>query len=241
MINQELVMEAFRIFSKLNAYGEVLRDEGNKFFSDETVRGLIMEFAEEVDCTIITAGDYIYLVPLTKNSIYHMTNSDIKRKYFPNKAVNMDIYLMYVAIIIFIGEFYDSYQSTNPTRDFISVNDWLQSMNTRMEALNQIDKESLESLEQDYEYNWIGILKKWEAMDNIKEGVRKQTAKTASRMGFMNIVKNFMIDQKLINEIGLNELELTEKTKGIVGRYFMEYEHNRGILEVIYELENQEG
>ncbi|GKX27933.1 hypothetical protein SH1V18_04130 [Vallitalea longa] len=240
MINHELITQAFKIFSKLNAEGEVLKTDCNKFFTDEIVRSLVMEFANEVDCTVVTAAYYIYLVPLTKNSIYHITNSDIKRIYFPAKTLNMDIYLMYVAIIIFIGEFYDSYQSANSTRDFITINDWLDSMNKRMDSLNQVDEETLISLEQENEYNWIGILKKWEAMDNIKEGVRKQTAKTVSRMGFMTIVKKFMLDQKLIKEIGRDELELTEKTKAIVGKYFMEYEYNRGILDVIYQLENEE-
>ncbi|GMQ58969.1 hypothetical protein AN1V17_33660 [Vallitalea sediminicola] len=241
MINHEFVIEAFKIFSELNANGEVQKTECSRFFTDEIVRNLVMEFAIEVDCTIITAVDYIYIVPLTKNSIYHITNSDIKRMYFSGKTLNMDIYLMYVAIIIFIGEFYDSYQSANSTRDFITINDWLDSINKRMESLNQVDKETLYNLEQEYEYNWTGILKKWEAMDNIKEGVSKQTAKTVSRMGFMTVVKKFMIDQKLVNEIGPSELELTEKTKAIVGRYFMEYEYNRGILDIIYQLENQEG
>lgn len=121
MINHDLVIDAFKIFSKLNANGELLKTECNSFFTDETIRSLVMEFAIEVDCTVITAADYVYLVPLTKNSIYHITNSDIKRIYFPgNKTLNMDIYLMYVAIIIFIGEFYDSYQSSNSTRDFIT-------------------------------------------------------------------------------------------------------------------------
>jgi hypothetical protein len=239
MINEERVIEAFKIFSKLNASGQLLRDEATEYFSDDTVRGLLSQFAEEVDCTVITAGEYLYMIPLTKNSIYHISNSDIKRQYMPNRALNIDIYLMYVTIIIFIGEFYDSYQTNNTTRDFIAIDDWLLSVNNRIENMKQIDEELLRDLEEEHEYNWLGIIKNWDAMDNINENAKKQTARIVSRVSFMMIVKNFLISEDLAVEVGKDELALTEKTKVIVQRYFMEYEYNRGILEVIYELENE--
>jgi len=63
----------------------------------------------------------------------------------------------------------------------------------------------------------------------------------------MNSAKNFLIAQGLAEEIGNEELKITEKSKIIVQRFFMDYEYNRGILEVLYEFsgygtyeENQE-
>ncbi|MBC7960644.1 MAG: non-ribosomal peptide synthetase module, partial [Vallitaleaceae bacterium] len=106
MLNQDTVIEAFKIFAKLSAEGEVKKSDARLFVSDDEVRGLVSQFAGEVDCTILSAGDDIFLVPLTKNSIYHLTNDQIKRDYLPSRALNMDIYILYLLIVVFIGEFY---------------------------------------------------------------------------------------------------------------------------------------
>ena len=125
-----------------------------------------------MDCTIILTGDYIYLVPIATTSPFHISNEELKRKYLPSRAVNLDIYLMYVTIIILFGEFYDSYQSLEPTRTFLPMDKWLESVNTYMETLNEIDEEELREFEREYEYNWVGILEKWNAIDDLRENVK---------------------------------------------------------------------
>ncbi|MCF8018843.1 MAG: DUF6063 family protein [Vallitaleaceae bacterium] len=240
LMNDQLLMETFKIYAVLNAEGKMLKENAKLYHTDDEVRGTLMAFANEVDCTIISADPYIYMVPLTKNSIFHMTNDEIKKQYFPSRSLNVDIYLMYVAIIIFIGEFYDSYQTTRPTRDFLTTVEWLSSLNERLMALKNIDEEILKDMEEEYAYNWLDILTNWEAMDNIKEGVRRHTARTVSRMSFILIVKQFMIKEEIAVEIGQDELCLTDKAHTIIRKYFMEYEYNKGILEFIYQLEQGE-
>jgi len=77
-------------------------------------------------------------------------------------------------------------------------------------------------------------------LDDTKEGVKKQDGRTASRLAFLNITKNFLEEQGLINDIGNDEIELTEKAKIIMQRYYMDYEFNRGILNFMYGLESDE-
>lgn len=231
------VINAFKIYSKLAADGIGEKDDLRLYIVDDVIRGLVDEFAEEIHCTIFIAGEFIYMIPKLMASSFHASNESIKRDYMPSKALNTDIYLMYVAIIVLFGEFYDGYQSVNPTRDFISMDDWLDNINKRIFSLKEHDKEKLEKLEREYEYNWISILNKWDPLDDLKENAKKQDARTASRLSFLNITKKFLEEQDLVLNIGNNELELTEKAKTIIQRYYMEYEFNRGILDFIYDLE----
>ncbi len=233
-MNEKNVMEAFKLFARLNVEGQILKEEAQQGMNDE-VRGLLAEFANEVNCCILSAGAYIYLIPLTVHSEYHLTNREIKRDYLPSRATNMDMYLMYLGIIVFIGEFYDSYQNQEPTREFITVNGWMDALHQRIQGLKQLDEKVLIDLEKDYEYNWTGMICHWDSMDIVKETVKKQTAKTNSRLSFMHITKEFMLQQGLIVECGPDELGLSEKAKVITQRFFMDYEYNRGILEVIYQ------
>lgn len=237
--NQEQVLQAFKIYSLLAKQGYVDKDEVRWYLADDVLRGLVDQFAKEVECTLFLAGDIIYLIPLAVTSPFHVSNETLRNDYLPGRAVNMDIYLMYTTIIIFFGEFYDSYQTREPTKDFLPMGDWLQCVNDCLETIDAYNREDLKKREQEYEYNWSGIIDKWQAMDDIRENVQ-QDGRTVSRMSFLNSVKNFLIEQGLAEDLGNDEIALTEKAKLIVQRYYMEAEYNRGILEFIYQLEKQE-
>jgi len=216
------------------------KEDLRQYLVDDRLRGLVDQFAEEVQCVIFVAGDFIYMIPKAMASDFHVSNETIKREHLPARASNADIYLMYISTIVLFGEFYDSYQTTNPTRDFVSIEHWLDSVNERIFSLKEHDMDKLEKMEKEYEYNWITILSSWELLDDTKEGVKKQDGRTASRLAFLNITKNFLEEQGLINDIGNDEIELTEKAKIIMQRYYMDYEFNRGILNFMYGLESDE-
>ena len=237
---QEQVVQAFKIYSTLAINGKANKDDLRLYIADDTIRGLVNQFAQEMDCIILVVGDMVYMVPLAIYSPFHVSNQSIKDKHLPSKAVNADIYMMYISIIILFGEFYDSYQNVEATRDFIRVGDWLNVVNEKVLSIKTFDEEKLLELEERYEYNWIAIIDKWDALDDIKENVA-QTARTISRMSFINMVKRFLEKQELVEEIGNDEIQLTEKAKAIIQRYYMELEHNREILEFIYSLEGKEG
>lgn len=239
---REQVKKAFKIYSRLSISGYIEKDELRLYLADDVVRGLVDDFANEVDCVVFVAGDYVYMVPKSMNSVFHISNESIKNAYLPSRAVNSDIYVMYIAIIVLFGEFYDSYQSINPTRDFLPMEEWLENVNERILSLKEYNIDELKELEKEYEYNWIDIIEKWDSLDDLKENVKKQDSRTVSRLSFLNTVKKFLEDQDLINDIGNDEIELTEKAKTIIQRYYMEHEFNRGILDFMYQLdEKREG
>ncbi len=233
------VLNAFKIYSYLAANGSCEKDEMRLYITDDKVRDLVNQFSSVVGCTVIPAGEYVYLVPTEPLSPFHVSNEEIKKEYLPSRAVNLDIYLMYVAIIVLFGGFYDSYQSTEATRNFLPMKEWLSSLNNHISSIKEIDKDELKKIEEDSEYNWVGIVEKWEAMDDLRENVKVQDARTVSRLSFLNTVKRFLENQGLITDIGNDEIELTEKAKTIVQKYYMEYEFNRGILDFMYQAERE--
>lgn len=237
--SQEEVVKAFQIYAKISQKGYSEGDELRVYLAEDKVRGLVDQFAKEVDCTIFSVGERLYFVPLAVNSPFHISNETLKKTYFSGKTVNADIYFMYVTIIILIGEFYDSYQTTEPTRDFISMSDWLEQVNERLETLQAIEEEELKELEKEYEYSWSAIIEKWSDMDDLKETAKAQSGRTISRLSFLHTVKRFLIAQELVQDIGNDEIQLSEKAKVIIQRYFMELEFNRGILEFLYSLDRQ--
>ncbi|WP_391204640.1 DUF6063 family protein [Psychrobacillus sp. L4] len=231
------VMKAFELYKTLILNGVVEKSYLHEYNADEYVRGLVDRFAQEVDCVTLTVGDQLFMIPKTKLSPFHVNNDFLKRTYLKTSATNADLYLLYFATIVLIGEFYDSYHSKEPTRDFIGLDAWVLAVQKRIDTLKEHSTEELKAFEGEFSYNWIAIIEKWDAMDDLKEQAKKQTGNTISRLSFLDTVKRFLLDQSLIEEIGNNEITISEKAKTIVQRYFMDLDYNRGILEFLYELE----
>ncbi|MDO4765376.1 MAG: DUF6063 family protein [Eubacteriales bacterium] len=235
------IMEAHKIYHRLLQNGKASKEDCRAIAEPE-VRQLVESFAAEAKAAIIGAGDYYYFIPLTEGSDYHRSNEEI-RKFLPGNSKNIDIYMMYLAIIILVGEFYNSYHTSQMTRDFLTISDWLASMNERLEALGAIGTEKLKQLEREYEYNWLGIIERWNELDIIKEGT-KEIATTKSRKAFLGNVIRFLQAEELVEEVGPEEYCLTLKMRIIVTHYFMDYQYNRGILDLIYhftEKDEEEG
>lgn len=109
-----------------------------------------------------------------------------------------------------------------------------------MTIVAQHPQEELKALEKEHSYNWLTIIEQWNALDTIKVTAKKQSGKTLSRLSFIHTVKNFLVKENVILEIGNDEVELTEKTKTIVQRYFMDVDHNNDILQFLYDLQSEE-
>lgn len=238
--SEQTVIKAFQIYTKLARDGVADREAVQQYRADDEIRGLLDAFSREVDCVIVGTSEQIFLVPETKLSPFHVSNDWIKRNYLRSGATNGDIYLLYFSIIILFGSFYDTYQSQEPTRQFLRLDEWVRFIQERIDQLKTHDEQEIKQLEKEFSYNWGLIIEKWEDMDDIKETAKKQSGNTISRFSFMDTVKRFLVDQDLIREIGNEEITLTEKAKTVIQRYFMEVEYNKGIFEFIYGFERDE-
>jgi hypothetical protein len=237
----DTIMKAFDMYTMLARDGYVPKNRLQEYLADEHVRSLVDQFARKVECEILLAGDQLYMIPVTKLSPFHVDNEHLRRTYVKGNATNADLYLLYFATIILIGCFYDSYHTLEATRSFIQLDEWVQEINKRVDMLKEHPEEKLKEWEKEFSYNWRAIIEKWEAMDDIKETAKKQTGNTISRLSFVDMVKRFLIDQEIVCEIGNHEITITEKTKTIVQRFFMDLEYNRGILEFLYQFERGRG
>ena len=233
----ETVRRAFEMFQVLTSTGKAGKAHYHLYLADDAIRGLINEFVKSVDCDLVTVGQELLLIPTVGDSPFHVSNEYLRKTYLKSGASNADLYLLYFTTLVLFGEFYNSYLSQEPTRDFIQISDWVVAVQQRIATLKEHDKEDLKSLSVEFSYNWQMIIDKWDSMDDLKEQAKKQSGNTISRLSFLDTVQRFLVDQELVQEIGNNEITLTEKTKTIIQRYFMDLDYNRGILEFLYRTE----
>lgn len=235
----ETVRRAFDMFQMLSRTGKAGKTHYHLYLADDAIRGLINEFVKSVGCDLVTVGQELLLIPTVGDSPFHVSNEHLRKTYLKSGATNADLYLLYFTTLVLFGEFYNSYLSREPTRDFIQISDWAVAVQQRMETLKEHDVEELKSYSAEFSYNWQMIIEKWDSMDDLKEQAKKQTGNTISRLSFLDTVRRFLVDQELAQDIGNNEITLTEKSKTIIQRYFMDLDYNRGILEFLYRMEGE--
>ncbi len=235
----EQILQAFRIYTKLSHGGSCSLEEHSEFFLDDGVRGLVEQFAEEVNCTVVVTGDRLLFIPMVQNSPFHISNERLKVEHLPKNALNADIYLMYFSIISLYGMFYDSYHTTEPILEFTTMGLWLSAVNEQVEMLSRHDEEVLLYRQREMNYNWKAIVDKWLSLDDTNERAKKQDARTNSRLSFLNTVKQFLLLQELVVDLGNGEIALTDRSKDIVGKYYMDSEYNREILAFLYGVQEE--
>lgn len=235
---QEQVLVAFAIYTRLARDGGTGKEDMVLYQSDDVIRVLLELYASKVDCIIMAAGDMLYMIPTAMKSPFHISNEELKKRYFQgSQTANVELYTMYLAALVLIGKFYDSYTTDNVTLDFLPIDEWLTSMDERMEAVREHGEEVLKEKEREHEYNWRKIIEKWEALNEIKESAKSQKGRTISKLSFLRKTAAFLQAQKLIEEVGPDEYVLTDKAMRIVQLYFMDMDYNRGILEFLYQEE----
>lgn len=232
------VERSFRLFARLMREGKVASDseEYREYTVYQNVRDLAEIYSREVECVLEKTSDHLYLIPRVKNSYFQMKNSRIKEEYFPAGATNLDIYMMYFAILVLFGAFYNSYESSEPTRDFLPYEEWLRLINERIKSFGEHPAE-LEEESEIMEWNWSGVVERWEALDDLREQAKAVNAKQLTRIGYLHRYYRFLSDQDLVSQQGNQEIVLTEKAKVIVQRYFMNKEHNKGVLQFMYQFD----
>lgn len=233
----DAVRRAFEIFQALTRTGKANQSDYQLYLADDQIRGLLNEFVAFVDCDVVTVGQQLLLIPTVGNSPHHVSNEYLRTTYLKAGGTNKELYLMYFTSLVLFGEFYNSYLSHEPTRNFMPLTEWVTAVQQRIDTLKEHSEEALQKFAVEFEYNWPSIIDKWDSMDDLKEGAQRQSGKTISRLSFIDMTRNFLVEEGLIEDIGNYEVTLTEKAKTIIQRYFMDLDYNRGILEFLYETE----
>ncbi|WP_207708826.1 DUF6063 family protein [Heliobacterium mobile] len=234
---------AFRLYAQLLQKGQLSQDQPGfrEYIAQSEVRSLVDTFATEMDSVVVKTSDHLYLVPKSGQSPFGMKNAYIKREYLGYQATNIDLYMMYFAIIVLFGEFYDSYETPEATRDFLPIGEWMSKIRERLDTIKEQGEEQLAQNEGETEWNWVGVIHFWDSLDDLKETAKRQDTKQQSRLGFLKRVIRFLDAQDLVQDQGNDELKLTEKAKIIVQRYYMDREYNRDLLAYMYQFDQVKG
>ncbi len=194
------------------------RELYEEFYSNSAVYDITVRLMKKLNLSIYEYNEAIYLTAGEGNKIFGYTNDDMKRLL--GLRVNKELYVVYFIMYNALLAFYQD-SASYQVKEFIKAEDILDSVNDYMlKFINDLSIYSMDELEEE-SFRSIALL--WDELPTVtSEDKDKNRASRASRMGYIKLTFNFLIEQKLFVAVS-DRYYPTDRFKAIVENYFEEY------------------
>lgn len=233
MVDRELD-KALEIVSVLITGGEIKKSNEyanlyEEFTNNSSVYEMVMASLKKLNISLFEYKDGLYVSPGENNKIFGYTNDEIKKEL--GVRLNRELYLCYFIIYNIITKFYNSSGSSTFT-EYVKMEDIVSSVDLNLkEIMLNINFMSLEDIEQD---SFKEIAVTWEDMPVAASEENSKRAGRSSKLGFVKLVFNFLVSQKLMIE-SEGRYYPKDKFAAMITEYFEQYKGR------IYEILKGEG
>ena len=221
MMDRELD-KALEIVSVLITGGEIKKTNEyaglyEEFTTNSGVYDMVMSMLKKFNLSLFEYKDGLYVSPGENNKIFGYTNDEIKKEL--GVRLNRELYLCYFIIYNIITKFYNSSGSSTFT-EYVKMEDIVSAVDMNLkEIIMNINMMSLEDIEQD---SFKELAVTWEDMPVASSEENSKRAGRSSKIGFVKLVFNFLISQKLMIESD-GRYYPKDKFVAIITEYFEQY------------------
>ena len=214
---------ALEIVSKLINGEEISRDEAGsralyqEYSENARVFDITSEICKNMNISLYEYDNSLYASPGENNKVFGYTNDDLKRVI--GVRLNKELYLCYFIIYNVITWFYKD-STTRTFNEYLKIQDIVSSVNASLSNIvNNFEIVDMDTVEEG-SFKEIALL--WEDMPMVANVNANVRASRGSKVGFVKMTLNFLIDQGLLTEN--NERYYPKKRmKALVTGYFEEY------------------
>jgi hypothetical protein len=212
---------AIEIFSLLIKGESISKEKNTELYehynSYSEVFDLVEKLTNGMNLKVYEHDESLHLSPGEKNRVFGFTNDELKKEL--GIKLNKELYLSYFVIYNIITKFYKD--SSNYTfREYINIQETVEEVSTALyQITDKIETVVINEIEE-HSFNTLAML--WDDMPLTSTDYNGQTrAGKSSRVSFVKMVFNFLIDQKLFisSEEGYYP---TQRFKALVENYFKE-------------------
>ena len=194
------------------------RDMYEDFYSNSAVYDITTKLMKKLNLSIYEYNDGIYLSPGEGNRVFGYTNDDMKRQLGLrlNKELYMVYFIMYNALLMFYQDS-ASYQ----VKEYVKLSELMDQVSTYLMAItSDLSVYSMDELEEE-SFKSLALL--WDELPVVTSDEKdKNRASRASRIGYIKLTFNFLVEQKLFVAVE-DRYYPTDRFKAIVENYFQEY------------------
>jgi hypothetical protein len=228
--------KALEIYAKLTMGEEVKRSHPengglyDEYFSNAEVYEILNQLLKKLNLNIYEYKEALYLTAGEGNRVFGYSNEELKR--LMGLRYNKELYLGYFIIYQILLLFYQD-SASYQFREYVRLEEVAKEVTG---ALSGITKDlSVYAMDDIEENSFRTVALLWEELPLVTGEDREQLrASRTSQMGFVKLICNFLMNQKLFLEVS-ERYYPTDRMKALTEQYFEEY---RGR---IYELLERSG
>jgi hypothetical protein len=214
----------YPVVNKENNSGLIMRIQ-----QDPEVLVLWQEVLEPTfGITLLKAGDEYYLTTGIEESIFSYTNAELRAGL--GVSNNTELYTCSFIVLTLLAVFFDSDDTTGPSREFITLTDLERQVTQNFEILAKRD--DLEELENRSRVNLAEPARFWLDLPVKKPGAVRDK-NTLSRWGYLLKTLDFLSEHQLVRMIQDRQVFPEHRLSSQVAHYYNHRDHKNMILELI--------
>lgn len=201
----------------------------NRVRFDQDVINLWKEVIEPVfEVKLISLTDKFYLTTGLAGSIFTYSNEEMRRQL--GVETNKELYLCSFIVLTMLAAFYDSEDSTAPSRESIILSD-LQSLVSE-NLLELASDDYVEAIEDETRVNLKEPAELWLDLPYQKSDV-EQHRRSKSQLSYLLKTMDFLQKHGLVRLIRDRQVFPEERLHNLVNHYYNNMDHKNEILELL--------
>ena len=206
------------IGNDISRSNKATRELYEEFYSNSAVYDITTRLVKKLNLNIYEYNDAIYLTAGEGNKVFGYTNDEMKR--ILGLRVNKELYMVYFIMYNALLSFYQD-SASYQVKEFVKLEDIMSQVdNYLMSFINDLSVYSMDEVEEE-SFKTIALL--WDELPVVTSDEKeKNRASRASRIGYIKLTFNFLVEQKLFVAVA-DRYYPTDRFKAIVENYFEEY------------------
>ena len=196
---------------------------------DSEVLNLWQEVLEPtLGVKLIKAGDEYYLTTGIQESVFAASNEDLRADLGVEN--NTELFTCSFIVLTLIAAFYNSDDTTGPSREYINLVELEGLVSSNFEAL--LARDDIEKLENQGRINLVEPGRFWLDLATMKQDAIRHR-QTLTRWGFLLKTLAFLEKNQLVSMIEERQIFPLPRLNNLVAGYYNNRDHKNLILEMI--------
>lgn len=218
------MMENRNLEKALELISDLIQGEENpvlyeEYNSNSEVYRLTRQIAEKLGLCIYEYQNHLYMTSGERNRIFGFTNEELKKTI--GVRLNRELYLCYYIIYMIMTRFYQD-SATYSYIEYVKIDDVIRAVDQGLAAvISRIEILVLNEIEEN-SFRTLALM--WEDLPMITtEETSIRRAARNSKIGYVKMVVNFMVNQHLLLEAE-ERYYPTERFKALMENYYTEHQ-----------------
>ena len=217
-------METRNLEKALELISDLIQGEENpvlyeEYISNSEVYRLTNMIAKKMGLSIYEYQNHLYLTSGEHNRVFGFTNEELKKTI--GVRLNRELYLCYYIIYVIMTRFYQD-SATYSHIEYVKIDDIIQAVDKGLAAI--ISKIEILVLSEIEENSFRTLALMWEDLPVIatEDSVVRRAARN-SKIGYVKMVVNFMVSQRLLLE-AQERYYPTMRFRALMENYYTEHQ-----------------